>query len=104
MTSLGESLNKDRSIIRTLEQIESELGVNKFIIVDHWDADVCAVEISDHKQQLLIYFSTWKKEKGHYYAEIERRNPSKNLPFEVIQTHETITLKELIALCKLNFS
>jgi hypothetical protein len=54
------ALMKDPSLLAVLDRLNEDLGDEAFAIVDHWDADLCAVGVakpSDHAR--LVYISTW---------------------------------------------
>lgn len=66
-----EKLNKDKSIIHLIDHLENRFGVGTFIINDFWDADLCAIGLSDLHKEALIYISTYGKRDGQYYISIE---------------------------------
>lgn len=64
-------MNKDKSIIQLIAHLENRFGLGKFVINDYWDADLCAIGLSDPQKKFLIYISTCGKKKGQYYISIE---------------------------------
>jgi hypothetical protein len=66
-----ERLNKDKSIIQLIDHLENRFGYDKIIINDFWDADLCAIGLSDPHKKSLIYISTYGKREGQYFISIE---------------------------------
>lgn len=69
-------MTKDQSIIDVIARINPTK--RNWCIVDHWDADLCAVGIArsdDHEQ--LVYISTRDHESGRFYYECENSPAAK---------------------------
>jgi len=66
-----DKLNKDKNIIQLIDHLENRFGLSKFIINDFWDADLCAIGLSDPQKKVLIYISTYGKRQGQYFISIE---------------------------------
>ncbi|WP_339787163.1 MAG: hypothetical protein ACMVP2_05485 [Imperialibacter sp.] len=66
-----EILRKDRSIIQLIDHLEKRFGLGEFTINDFWEADLCAIGISDPQKEVLIYISTYGKREGQYFISIE---------------------------------
>jgi hypothetical protein len=64
-------LNKDKSIIHLIDHLDSRFGFDKFIINDFWNADLCAIGLSDPQKAALIYISTYNRKDGLYFVSIE---------------------------------
>jgi hypothetical protein len=61
---------KDRSIADLLERLDP--GSRGWIVVDHWDDDLCATAIASRgRERRLVYVSTFGKAEGRYYMEFE---------------------------------
>ena len=74
---------KDDSVLRVLDRLRSDLGDDAFDVVDHWDADLCAVGVarpSDHR--FLVYISTFPPENGVLAYECERPSSDPDLPYD----------------------
>ncbi len=49
-----------------------DLGKGAFAVVDHWEADLCAVGLArPSDERFLIYLSTWPPESGLYSYQLE---------------------------------
>ena len=84
-------LNKDKSIIHLVEHLESRFGLNKIIINDFWEGDLCAIGISDSQKNHLIYISTFNKKDGNYFISIE----DINYPTILIEEFDNIEINKL---------
>ncbi len=73
--------------------IISEFNVKSLQIVDFWDSDNCAFGITNLDKTILIYISTFNREKGKYFLEIEHNNGKKD-------NFENINRKELEKILK----
>ena len=93
------NLTKDESIIKLLDELRpTECG---WEIVDHWDADLCAIGLSSNRNpERLVYVSTYQIDVGHFDFECEVRNEKNPLGYDVIRSGQNVdyaTLKrELI--------
>jgi hypothetical protein len=70
-------LYKDKKIIHLIEHLDRRFGVDNFIINDFWDADLCAIGLSDPLKEALIYISTYDRKDGLYFVSIEDINDPK---------------------------
>jgi len=65
-------LKKSKSVYQLLEQLRRRLGRDAFDVVDHWDADLCAVGVSrPGTASPLVYISTWRQPPGRYFVSLE---------------------------------
>ena len=62
---------KDKGITRLIDYLDKRFGLGKFIINDFWDADLCAIGLSDPQKEVLVYISTYGKMEGQYFISIE---------------------------------
>lgn len=63
---------KDESVSELLGRLRRQLGANAFDIVDHWDADLCAVGIArPDNHGVLVYISTFGNQKDSYFVSLE---------------------------------
>lgn len=63
-------LVKHESVLALLERLE--LARRGWIVVDHWDADLCAVGIAHRDDpRRLVYVSTWNRPTGRCYFDCE---------------------------------
>lgn len=80
---------KHRSICKLVERLRpADRG---WAIVDHWDADLCAIGIA-HPRRLrrLVYVSTWRMRPGRYSYECEAPSGPKETDYEVVETGEDV--------------
>jgi hypothetical protein len=62
--------HKDRTIRELLKKLD--LRSRGWAVVDHWEADLCAIGIAKSSDPLrLIYVSTFGKAPGHYYYDCD---------------------------------
>lgn len=68
-------MNKDKRIYRFIENIKNDLGTEDFVVVDHWDADLCSIGVAKKNDVAqLVYVSTYNKSSNEYYYELEFSN------------------------------
>jgi hypothetical protein len=99
---------KDASVLDCLTQLERAMGSGVFRVVDHWDADLCAVGIaSPGDAKRLVYVSTWQKEAGRYYyeCEIPRLPTSEDEPnYAVVEKADDVDFDTLLAAVRRHFT
>jgi hypothetical protein len=89
-------LNKDKTIKLTVKHLADKFGADNFKIKDHWDADLCAIGLTDISERYLIYFSNYGKIDNDFYVSLE--NPAEdnsNYPYEPAGDFDHIDLKGL---------
>lgn len=91
-----EKLNKNKSILQLINHLENKFGFDQFIINDFWDADLCAIGISDPQKESLVYISTFSKKEGQYYISIENINNPK-VPISITDNIEINELEIMIS-------
>jgi hypothetical protein len=98
MTS--NNLIKDQTIHTLLARLQERFGQNAFEIVDHWDADLCAVGIArPDNHAVLAYLSTWKDRDSEFFVELELPpNPDDDVPYQVAGHYENIDFDQLARL------
>lgn len=100
MNTSDNSLQKDSSILDIVTKIDQAVGSAFFTVKDYWDADLCAIGVTDRNKNFLIYISTWEKENGTFHVEIEDLQSNKVDFFESVERHPECTLEELLTLCE----
>lgn len=90
-----ESLQKDVTIIAMLRQLGNRLGIDKFVLNDYWDIDLCAIGISDFNKRFLVYISTYDLEEGQYYVELENLNHENETNYETVGKYKDVDILEL---------
>lgn len=69
---MNAKLQKDETIVRLLAALCERLGVGVFDVVDHWDADLCAVGIArPDNHRVLVYINTFGQAEGTYFVSLE---------------------------------
>lgn len=65
-------MEKNKSIQDVLINLFQRFGKSNFYLTDFWDADLCAIGIKNSKDgEFLIYISTYRIKKNHYFVEVE---------------------------------
>lgn len=73
--SMSSNSEKDKRINKVLVKLFERFGQSNFYLTDYWDADLCAIGIKNSKDgENLIYISTYKIKKEHYFIEVEDSN------------------------------
>ncbi|WP_196889832.1 hypothetical protein [Aureivirga sp. CE67] len=88
-------MEKDETILELIAEINKEFDENKYLLKDFWEGDLCAIGFSDLNEEILIYVSTWEKEKGCFYIEIEKSNKDNPEKYRVLDRKENVEFKEL---------
>ena len=90
-------LEKDASLLAVLAQLRRDLGDAFFVVVDDWEADLCAIGIAGPTNpRVSAYLSTWQQPPDRYYLELELRGESdSNTDYHVAGRWESIGYSEL---------
>ncbi|MEZ4462461.1 MAG: hypothetical protein R3E66_22605 [bacterium] len=82
---------KHESILDVVRKLQ--LHHPSWILVDHWEADLCAIGIAEaHEPRRLAYVSTWKQPAGRYFLELESPEGE---DYKVDGTFEAVDFEEL---------
>jgi hypothetical protein len=57
-----KDLQKDDRILEIVKHLFDKFGDDCFKIRDYWDADLCAIGLSDNSEKYLFYISTYNKQ------------------------------------------
>jgi hypothetical protein len=90
-------MDKDASTVKLVERLRTDLGPDDFDIVDHWDADLCAIGIAmtdDHTQ--LVYISTFAKPHESYDYELEIAPKSPENQYDVAGQGDCVSYPMLL--------
>lgn len=92
-------MTKDVSIHALLARFEAAFGAGSFDVVDHWEADLCAVGVARPGEPgTLAYVSTFGLPDGRYSVRLERPpSPGSDLPYTPAGEREDIGLDEVLA-------
>lgn len=86
--------HKDDSISKVLGRLNlSQLG---WEIVDHWDADVCAIGIGRPGTGRLVYISTFQKADGLYDYQCEVPSSDADSPFSTTDEGQDVSFERLL--------
>ena len=90
-------INKDLSIVELLDRLE--LHKRGWCIRDYWEADLCAIGISNSlSSDRLAYVSTYELKAGRYNCECERRNRHSPLGYDTVFEGQDLSFDELVAI------
>ncbi len=68
----GPDIIKDRTVWDFLERLARNLDSHSYSVVDHWDADLCAIGIGRRDcPEILVYVSTHGEDVGRYTCACE---------------------------------
>lgn len=62
---------KDITIKNIVRHLQDKLGVDNIVIKDQWDADNCAIGVTNKDNKNLVYISTYMKKSNECYVELE---------------------------------
>ena len=98
---MSSPLEKHLSILLLLDRLRSDLGSAAFAVVDHWDADHCAIGLAHpSNHQILVYVSTFHKETGQYDYELELPPVSEVELYSCAGRAESSTYEELLGVIR----
>lgn len=75
-------LNKDEKVKSLVRLLADKYGDENFKVKDFWEADLCAIGLSDMEEQHLVYFSTYDETGIH--ISLENLKTSNDLPYEAV--------------------
>ena len=92
-------MTKDPSIHDLLARLTAAFGAGSFDVVDHWEADRCAIGVARPGEPgTLAYVSTSGLPGGRYTVHLERPpSPGSALPYAPAGEREDIGLDEVLA-------
>jgi hypothetical protein len=88
-----------------LTALRLRLGANAFDVVDHWDADLCAVGIArPDNHGILVYVSTYRRADQNYFVSLELPpDPGDELGYKDMGERETKGFDELVDVIRKHF-
>ena len=86
---------KDQAIVELIATLP--MAANDWIVIDHWDADLCAIGIAraDRPRQ-LVYISTFDSFSGRYYYECEIPNGPCECDYITTASEEDVDFETLL--------
>jgi len=88
---------KDESILDLIDRLGKAADLTGTEIVDHWEADLCAIGIK--KENRLVYVSTYNGKDALYY-ELELLNDIEVDKYTVLQRGNDVAENVLISIIK----
>ncbi len=84
-----------------VHSLRNALGDNAFVLVDYWEADLCAIAVAHpDNHAILVYISTCALPEKGYYAELELPPLDEDMPYHSAGEYDDLTLDALTALIK----
>ncbi len=90
-------MKKDKSIIKLIENLKGVIDFTHLEIVDHWEADLCAIGL--RRKNKLVYISTFNyvgSKAITYDFDMEIINENKEQRLEIVQSGQNVSETELI--------
>jgi hypothetical protein len=98
---------KARAILEVLNRLENALGADQFQVVDHWQADQCAVGIGSPRDPgLLVYIAVSRHAPGRFFYECELPRAAAGpdeLPYAVVEQRDDVGIDELAGVVRSHF-
>lgn len=96
---------KDPEILKMLSKLRTELGEGAFDVVDHWEADLCAIGIvRPDNHSVLVYVSTYERGEGRYWVSLELPPIAEGVPYASAGEREVRGIRELASVVRRHFS
>lgn len=91
--------HKDPRILELLHGLKASMPAGTYQIVDHWDADACAIGIASRGDpRRLIYVSTYDQEGGKYAYECEAPMGGGSDEYQVVDQGQGLEIHQLLQL------
>ncbi len=92
--------SKDPSITHVLQELTALFEPGAFVIVDHWDADLCAIGIAQpHNHQVLVYISTYRQPNHAYAVDLELPSDTDDdVPYQAVAQYDLVDFPTLATL------
>lgn len=92
-------MEKDKSIRNLVEELK--LDQNGWIIVDHWEGDLCAIGIArPQTPRRLVWISTFNKMPGYYDYECEIPAGLEDYEYLSVKEGRDVSFEELLDVLK----
>lgn len=87
-------MTKEFAIWWFIAHLAERVGGEYFQVVDHWDADLCAIGVAAmNDESRIVYVSTFRQPPGIYWYECEVPTDT-GLP-EIVERSKEATLEEV---------
>jgi hypothetical protein len=98
-------LQKHHTITRLIPRLRKHLGAGAFHIVDHWDADLCAIGIArPDNHAVLVYICTFGLPNGRHFASLELPAKSDDKDYRAAGEYRSLTFGKLVELIRKHLS
>jgi hypothetical protein len=99
--SQDEGLNKDPAIVELLAGLREALGAAAFMVVDHWEADPCAVGVAHPRNQHVLACLALGANPGSYDIHLELPAPDRSeLPYAAAGGHAEVSFAEVVGIVR----
>jgi len=95
-------MEKDKTIIELIERLRLHINFRLLEIVDHWEADLCAIGLM--KENRLVYISTFnytENEELMFDFDLEIVDENDREKFNVVRSVRNVSEAELVNEVKL---
>lgn len=62
---------KTQQIKQLTNYLINKYGSANILVTDYWDADLCAIGLSDKTKQFTLYISHWKNPKDKFFVSLQ---------------------------------
>ncbi len=87
--------NKDKTINEIIDYFQSKFGKTDILIQDYWEADCCAIGLTDKTRQYLVYISTYGTEQNKFNVSLENPSINNDLPYLPSGDFDNLSLENL---------
>jgi len=92
---------KDVSLQIAIAKLRHEFGATAFKVVDHWEADTCAVGIAHpDNHEILVYVSTCALPEHGYFVSLELPSEEADLPYRPAGEFNDVDLDNLVRIVR----
>lgn len=91
-------MDKDKSILDFLKNLEKEIDPSYYKIIDYIKSDKMAIYIGNYiEEDRVVFISTFNLEKGKYYYECELPKINENTKFPtVVEKKDNVDFNQLV--------
>ena len=87
--------SKDNSIKEIVKHLQDKFGIDNLVVKDYWEADNCAIGLTNKESENLVYISTYKKKNKEYFVSLESSAESENEEYKNCGDFENISLDKV---------
>lgn len=86
---------KDKRIHHLIEHLQRTWGPASFLVQDYWEADQCAIGLTDQTRQFLVYVSTLHMHHSKIYVALEILSEATNHIYTPMGDYTVTSLGQL---------